>query len=65
VPDLDKRLLMIPPIDLDVVIRLDQSFSGKGGNDVLTVPYYIWSSTIFLRVFLESVPTNFCCEKLR
>ena len=30
---------MIPPIDLDVAIRLGQSFSAKGGNDVLTVPY--------------------------
>jgi len=39
VPNLDKRLLMIPPLDLDTVIRLDQSFSGKGGNDVLTVPF--------------------------
>ena len=38
VPNLDKRLLMIPPIDLDAVIRLDQSFSAQGGNDVLTVP---------------------------
>ena len=38
VPDLDKRLLMIPPIDIDVAIKLDQSFSAQGGNDVLTVP---------------------------
>jgi len=39
VPNLDKRLLMIPPIDLDAVIRLDQPFSDNGGNDVLTVPF--------------------------
>ena len=40
VPNLDKRLLMIPPIDLDIAIRLDQSFSAQGGNDVLTVPFF-------------------------
>jgi len=38
IPDLDRRLLMIPPIDLDAMVRLGLFFSHKGGNDVLTVP---------------------------
>ena len=37
-PDLDKRLLMIPPVDLDKLLSWKTSFSLKGGNDLLTVP---------------------------
>lgn len=38
-PDLDKRLLMIPPVDLDKLLSWKTSFLLKGGNDHLTVPY--------------------------
>ena len=37
-PNLDRRLLMIPPIDLDAMVRLRMPFSAMGGNDLLTVP---------------------------
>ena len=37
-PDLDKRLLMIPPVDLDKLLSWKTSFLFKGGNDHLTVP---------------------------
>lgn len=37
-PDLDKRLLMIPPVDLDVLLNWKLNFFNKGGNDLLTVP---------------------------
>ncbi len=37
-PDLDKRLLMIPPVDLDKLLSWKSSFLFKGGNDHLTVP---------------------------
>lgn len=36
-PDLDKRLLMIPPVDLDKLLIWKLSLS-QGGNDHLTVP---------------------------
>ena len=39
-PRLDKRLLMIPPVDLDKLLPWKTSFLfKKGGNDHLTVPY--------------------------
>jgi transposase len=37
-PDLDKRLLMIPPVDLDKLLSWKASSLFKGGNDQLTVP---------------------------
>lgn len=37
-PDLDMRVLMLPPIDLDAMIRLGMPFCAQGGNDLLTVP---------------------------
>lgn len=39
-PDLDRRLLMLPPIDLDAMIRLGMPFCDQGGNDLLTVPFF-------------------------
>ena len=39
-PDLDRRLLMLPPIDLDAMIRLGMPFCAQGGNDLLTVPLF-------------------------
>lgn len=39
-PQLDKRLLMIPPVDLDTLLTWKTNFFDKGGNDLLTVPYY-------------------------
>lgn len=37
-PHLDKRLLMIPPVDLDQLFAWYAPFLTKGGNDLLTVP---------------------------
>ena len=37
-PDLDKHLLMIPPVDLDRLFRWKTSITQKGGKDQLTVP---------------------------
>ena len=39
-PHLDKRLLMIPPVDLDKLLIWKSSLLTKGGNDLLTVPSY-------------------------
>ena len=38
-PDLDKLLLMVPPVDLDKLLSWKTSLSLKGGNDHLTVPF--------------------------
>ena len=40
-PNLDKRLLMIPPVDLDKLLVWKTSFLFKGGNNHLTVPYFL------------------------
>ena len=37
-PDLDKHLLMIPPVDLDRLFRWKTSIARVGGKDQLTVP---------------------------
>ena len=37
-PDLDKHLLMIPPVDLDRLFRWKTSIIQAGGKDQLTVP---------------------------
>lgn len=38
VPTLDKRLLMIPPVDLDALFRANIPFLRQGGKYLLTVP---------------------------
>jgi transposase len=38
-PDLDKHLLMIPPVDLDRLFRWKTSIVQVGGKDQLTVPW--------------------------
>ena len=38
-PDLDKHLLLIPPVDLDRLFRWKFSINQEGGNDLLTVPF--------------------------
>ncbi len=38
-PDLDKYLLMIPPVDLDRLFHWKTTINQEGGNDLLTVPY--------------------------
>lgn len=43
-PHLDKRLLMIPPVDLDKLLSWKMNSLPKGGNDHLTVPYFIGMS---------------------
>jgi hypothetical protein len=37
-PDIDKRLFMIPPVDLDRLLNLSTVFLTQGGNNVLTDP---------------------------
>jgi len=37
-PDIDKRLFMIPPVDLDILLNWKLKFFNQRGNDVLTVP---------------------------
>ena len=37
-PDLDKRLLMIPAVDLDLLLQRYLAFWAQGGKDVLTNP---------------------------
>ena len=37
-PDLDKNLLMIPPVDLDQLFAWVSPILAQGGNDLLTVP---------------------------
>ena len=37
-PDLDKYLLMIPPVDLDRLFHWKTTINQEGGNDLLTVP---------------------------
>ena len=39
-PNFDKRLLMIPPIDLDQLLRWKHLLLSKGGNNLLTVPLF-------------------------
>lgn len=39
-PNLDKYLLMIPPVDLDRLLRWKISKIQQGGKDQLTVPYF-------------------------
>ncbi|MCX5699439.1 MAG: hypothetical protein NTX01_07055, partial [Candidatus Omnitrophica bacterium] len=38
-PDLDKRLLMIPPVDLDAMLVKYANSLAQGGNNVLTDPF--------------------------
>ena len=38
-PDLDKRLLMIPAVDLDLLLKHYLAFLTQGGKDLLTNPY--------------------------
>ena len=38
-PDIDKRLLMIPPVDLDRMLNIYTDSLAQGGNNVLTDPF--------------------------
>jgi hypothetical protein len=45
-PGLDKRLLMIPPVDLDQLFTWYAPNLAQGGNNLLTVPYdmiFFWN----------------------
>jgi len=37
--DIDKRLFMIPPVDLDLLLNMQTSFLPQGGNNLLTDPW--------------------------
>jgi len=47
-PDLDKRLLMTPAVDLDALLNTYTSFLAQGGKDLLTDPFLFKSFPIFL-----------------
>ena len=40
-PDLDKRLLMVPPVDLDALLVEYLNTLAQGGKNVLTDPYFL------------------------
>jgi len=40
-PDLDKRLLMIPAVDLDLLLKHYLAFLTQGGKDLLTNPFFL------------------------
>ena len=46
-PDLDKRLMLVPPVDLDKLLRWKIELI-QGGKDLLTVPSRVF---IFDRIF--------------
>lgn len=37
-PDLNQRLLLVPPVDLDKLLRMKHQLIHQGGKDLLTVP---------------------------
>jgi len=37
-PDLNQRLFLVPPVDLDKLLRMKNSLIRQGGKDLLTVP---------------------------
>jgi hypothetical protein len=39
IPDLDKRLFFIPPVDLDQLLNMRTSSLSQGGNNLLTDPF--------------------------
>ncbi len=48
-PDLDKRLLMVPAVDLDTMLEHHTSFLTQGGKNVLTNPFFysnFWRASI-------------------
>ncbi|NCB27855.1 MAG: hypothetical protein EOM62_20740 [Bacteroidia bacterium] len=42
-PDLDQHLLMIPPVDLERLLRWKTSMIHQGGKDLLTVPFHFYA----------------------
>lgn len=39
-PDLNQQLFLVPPVDLDKLLRMKHQLFTQGGKDLLTVPYY-------------------------
>lgn len=39
-PDLNQNLFLVPPVDLDKLLRMKNSLIRKGGKDLLTVPFF-------------------------
>ncbi|MBF0532375.1 MAG: hypothetical protein HQL23_04675, partial [Candidatus Omnitrophica bacterium] len=37
-PDLNQQLLLVPPVDLDKLLRMKHVLMNQGGKDLLTVP---------------------------
>jgi len=37
-PNIDQRLFLLPPVDLDKLLRMKYSLIRKGGKNLLTVP---------------------------
>ncbi len=53
ITNLDKRLFMIPPVDLDQLLNMRTSFFTQGGNNLLTDPSLF--VTLFLTFYLKYV----------
>ena len=51
-PDLNQQLLLVPPVDLDKLLRMKFSLINQRGKDLLTVP---WSYTALVLVMVNCV----------
>jgi len=49
-PDLDQRLLIIPPVDLDKLLSWKTDLSLKGSKDHLTVPFFFIASFLDISI---------------
>ena len=38
-PNLNQQLFLVPPVDLDKLLRMKHSLITQGGKDLLTVPF--------------------------
>jgi transposase len=53
-PDLDKRLLMTPTVDLDLLLERYLNFLAQGGKDLLTNPFLL-SLNVFVSGFARAL----------
>ncbi|MFH0754042.1 MAG: hypothetical protein V2A70_05695, partial [Candidatus Omnitrophota bacterium] len=72
-PDLNQRLLLVPPVDLDKLLRMKHTLINQRGKDLLTVPsalknieflkYVLNSSKISTKLILLCfiIPDQGCC----
>ncbi|MFH0858089.1 MAG: polysaccharide biosynthesis C-terminal domain-containing protein, partial [Candidatus Omnitrophota bacterium] len=64
-PDLDKRLLMTPAVDLDLLLNYYLTFFAQGGKNVLTDPlYFTLTFNIMQRSHLITIYAALICLPL-